>query len=80
MDEVAFVTSPARITPCPGNLGFPAEIFLNTPASNVPNNILINPPFCFFDSFLIVLLMPFNSKTRFCKRLNYSYDTIHFFV
>ena len=49
------VPFPALITPLPAN------IFINTFAPNVPNNILRSPPFSSLDSFLIVLLTPFNN-------------------
>ena len=42
--------SPALLVSLPDN------IFPNKVASNVPNKILRNPPFCFFASFLIVSL------------------------
>ena len=39
---------------------FPANRFPNKLAPKVPNNMLKNHPFCFFVSFLIVLVTPFN--------------------
>ena len=36
---------------------FPVNQFTNKLAPKVPNNILINPPFCSFVSFLIVLVV-----------------------
>ena len=37
------------------NIRFPANMFPNKVAPKVPKNILKNPPFCSFVSFLIVL-------------------------
>ena len=39
---------------------FPVNKFPNKLAPRVPNNILRNPPFCYFVSFSIVLVTPFN--------------------
>ena len=39
---------------------FPANKFPNKLAPKVPNNILKNPPFYSFVSFLIVLVTPFS--------------------
>ena len=39
---------------------FPANKFSNKLAPKVPYNILKNPPFCSFVSFLIVLVTPFS--------------------
>ena len=36
--------------------------FSNKPATNLPNDMLRNPSFCSFASFLIVLLIPFINK------------------
>ena len=35
----------------------------------MPNNILKNPPFCYFASFLIVSLMPFINNPYFSRDL-----------
>ena len=40
----------------------PVRRFPNKLAPNVPNNILRNPPFCFFISFLTDSVIPFNNK------------------
>ena len=40
----------------------PVDRFFNKLVPNVPNKVLRNPPFCFFASFLFVLLTPFNNK------------------
>ena len=39
---------------------FPAKMFPNKAAPKVANNMLKNPPFCSYVSFLIVLVTPFN--------------------
>ena len=39
---------------------FPVNKFPNKLAPRVPSNILKNPPFCYFISFSIVLVTPFN--------------------
>ena len=39
---------------------FPVDKYPNKRAPKVPNNILKNPPFCRFVSFLIVLVTPFS--------------------
>ena len=43
--------------------------FPNKLAPKVPNNIPRNPPFCYFASFLIVLLAPFINKPDASKSL-----------
>ena len=40
----------------------PVNALPNKLAANVSNGIGKNPPFCFFHSFLIVLLIPFMSN------------------
>ena len=55
------VPSPALIVPLPTNR------FTNKLASDVPNNILKTSPFCSFDSFVIVSLMPFIDIPDFSK-------------
>ena len=47
---------PALFTPRP------VKRFPNKLASNVPNNILRYPPFCYFTSFWTVSVIPFNNK------------------
>ena len=42
----------------------PVKRFPNKLAPKVPNNIPGNPPFCFFDSLLIVSLTPFINKAH----------------
>ena len=49
------IPSPALIIPFP-----PVNKLPNKLASNVPSNILKNPPLCSLVSFLVVLLTPFN--------------------
>ena len=41
---------------------FPVKRFPNKLAPNMPNNILRNPPFCSFTSFLTVLVTLSNNK------------------
>ena len=41
---------------------FPVKRFPNKLTPNVPNNILKNPPFCYFTSFWTVSVTPFNNK------------------
>ena len=43
--------------------------FPNVLAPNVPNNILRNFPFCYFSSFLIVLLTLFINKRNYLSEL-----------
>ena len=52
---------PALVVPCP-SLENPLHVnkFPNKEGPKVPNNMPNVPPFCFFISFLIVLLTPFN--------------------
>ena len=57
------VYSPALITPLSAN------IFPNKLVSNVPNNILRNPPFCPFASFLIVSVTPSNNNQESSRDL-----------
>ena len=40
---------------------FPVKNFSNKLAPKVPNNILKNPPFCYFVSFFIALVTPFSN-------------------
>ena len=58
------IPSPALIIPFP-----PVNKLPNNPASNVPSNILKNPPLCSLVSFLIVLLTPFNKIPEFSRAL-----------
>ena len=65
-DEVALklflkMFSPALTVP------FPANKFPNKDAPKVPNNILRKSPFCYFVSFLIVSVIPFNKTPEFSK-------------
>ena len=46
---------------------FPVNKFPNKLAPKVPNNILKNPPFCSFVSFVIVLVTPFNKILEFSR-------------
>ena len=64
-EDLLAVVSPVLITPLPAN------IFPNILAANVPNNILRNPPFCAFASFLIVSLTPFNNNPESSKDLTF---------
>ena len=41
----------------------------NKLAPNVPNNMPRNPPFCYFDSFLVVSLTPVINKPDFLRNL-----------
>ena len=47
----------------------PFDRFPKKQASNVPNNIVRNLPFCSFASFVIVLLTPFISKPDYSRDL-----------
>ena len=47
----------------------PANRFPNKLAFKMPNNILKNPPFCYFASFLIVSLMSFINNPYFSRDL-----------
>ena len=60
--------SPALIAP------LSADIFSNKVAANVPNNILKNPPFCSFASFLSLKLTPI------INTLDYSRGSIIFMI
>ena len=66
---------PALIIPSPVEpytaltIAFRANIFANKLATNVPNNLLRNPLFCFFVSFLIVSLTPSNNNTESSRDL-----------
>ena len=42
------------------NIPFPVNMFRNKLVPKVPNRISKNVPFCYFVSFLIVLVIPFN--------------------
>ena len=60
-----FIHFPALKDPFPDlTVPFPDKCFVNRSPSklapNVPSNILKNPPFCSFFSFLIVFVTPFN--------------------
>ena len=69
---VLIVPSPALITLFLGILTFnssPVNRFSNKLASNVPNNVLRNPTFCYFASFLIVLPTRFINKPDFSTNL-----------
>ena len=46
---------------------FPVKKFSIKVAPKVPNNILKNPPFCSFVSFLIVLVTPFIKILEFSR-------------
>ena len=48
---------------------FPAIMCPNKLAANVSNSILRNPPFCYFASFLIVLLTPSNNSPESSRDL-----------
>ena len=50
-------------------LPLPVNRFPNILAPNVPNNILRNPRFCYFASFLIVSLKPFINKSDLLRDL-----------
>ena len=64
----------ALIVPSPDTIVcLPANRFLNKPASNVPNNIPRNPPFCLFAAFLIVSLTAFINKLVSSSDLTFSY-------
>ena len=58
--------SSSLITPCPDIFDvlnpLPVIRFPNKLVSNMPNNILRNPPFCSFASFLVVSLTHFINK------------------
>ena len=56
-----FLIPPALTVP------FPVNKFPNKDAPKVPNNILRNPPFCSFVSFLIVSVTPFNKTPEISK-------------
>ena len=62
--ELLFLTEepePVLAIPSPAlTVHFPDNKLPNKDAPKVPNNILRNPPFCSFVSFLIVLVTPFN--------------------
>ena len=84
MDEIVIVNlgfflllpSPALTIPSPAlTIPFPPLNKLpNKLAPNVPSNILKNPPFCYFISFSIVLVTPFNKIPEF------SNDSIIFII
>ena len=46
---------------------FPANKFPNKVAPKVPNNVLKNPSFCSFVSFLIVLVTPYSKMLEFLR-------------
>ena len=50
-------------------LPLPVNRFPNILAPNVPSNILRNPHFCSFASFLIVSLKPFINKSDLLRDL-----------
>ena len=59
------VPSPAMMIPCPQFIAlipFPGNRFPNKLVSNVPNNMLKNPPFHYFASISIVSPTPFINK------------------
>ena len=62
-EPALIIPSPALITPLPAN------IFPNKLAPSVPSNILRNPPFYFFASFLVVSLTPFNNTPESSRDL-----------
>ena len=51
-------------------LRVPLNRFPNKLAPSVPNKILINPPFCYSLSFLVVLLKPFMNELDSSGDLN----------
>ena len=55
--ELIFVFNPCPVLYNP----IPVNKLPNNDGPNVPNNILKNPPFCSFVSFLIVFAVPFNN-------------------
>ena len=44
------------------NTSFPANMLPKKLTPKVPNNILKNPPYCCFVSYLMVLVIPFNKS------------------
>ena len=57
MELFFFNPCPVLYVPCPVlHNPFPVNKLPNHDTPNVPNNVLKNPPFCSFVSFLIVLL------------------------
>ena len=62
------MSSPALITTLP-IIRFPIKL-----APNLPNNMLRNPPFCSFASFLFV------SLTLFINKPHYSSDLVIFMI
>ena len=66
--------SPALFIPLPANI-FPIKL-----ASNVPNNMLGNPPFCYLTSLGIVLLSLSNNKPESSRGLTiFIMSSISFF-
>ena len=57
-----------------------ANMFSNKVADNVPSNILKNPHFCPFASFLIVSPRLLINKLDSSRGLNNFHDIIYFFI
>ena len=77
MDEMVTVNLGFLLLPLPSSaltisshaliIPFPDNKLPNKLASNVPSNILKNPPVCSLVSFSIVFLTPFNKIPEFSK-------------